>query len=398
MFGRGASFLSLALLAAAFAGGPPTDQTAVALDADFPGGNIVLEKIEGDTVSLHQDLRDTTDWFYWSFRVRGAAGRTLEFRFTRGDVLGERGPAVSTDGGKTWDWLGRETVRGASFRYTFPASAPEVRLAFCIPYLEQNLREFLGRQISNPHLKTGTLCRSRKGRNVELLHAGRLDGKCEHRVLLTCRHHACETMASYALEGLLGAVLADTHEGRWFRDHVELLAVPFMDKDGVEDGDQGKRRRPHDHWEDYAGVSRYPEVEALRKLVPAWSGGQLHVALDLHCPARRDRTLYFAGPRRQELAQHLARFSAALESLPGSPLAYRAAGNMAFDTGWNTAAYYGPRKSFALWAEEIREVRLVATLEIPYADVDGKAVTPDTARAFGKQLASPLRRCLETRP
>jgi hypothetical protein len=205
-------------------------------------------------------------------------------------------------------------------------------------------------------------------------------------------------MASYALEGLLGAVLADTEEGRWFRGHVELLAVPFMDKDGVEDGDQGKRRRPHDHWEDYADTSRYPEVDALRKLVPAWSGGRLRVGLDMHCPARRDRSVYFAGPRRRELAEHLARFSADLESLPESPLAYRAAANMAFDTGWNTAAYYGPRKCFALWAEEIQGVRLVATLEIPYADVDGKTVTPDAARAFGRQLASPLRRFLEKTP
>jgi hypothetical protein len=118
----------------------------------------------------------------------------------------------------------------------------------------------------------------------------------------------------------------------------------------------------------------------------------------MHCPARRDRTLYFAGPRKQALAQRLARFSADLESLPGSPLAYRSAGNMAFNTGWNTAAYYGPRKTFALWAEEFPEVQLVATLEIPYADVDGKAVTPDTARAFGKRLANPLRRFLEKRP
>ena len=41
------------------------------IDADFPGGNIVLDRIEGDTVLLHQDLRDTEgDWFYWYFRER----------------------------------------------------------------------------------------------------------------------------------------------------------------------------------------------------------------------------------------------------------------------------------------------------------------------------------------
>ena len=56
------------------------------IDCEFPGGNIVVDAIEGDTVSLHQDLRDTRgDWFYWYFRVRGAAGRTLNFKFTKGN-------------------------------------------------------------------------------------------------------------------------------------------------------------------------------------------------------------------------------------------------------------------------------------------------------------------------
>ena len=53
------------------------------VDAGFPGGNVIVDKIDGDAVSLHQDLRDTAgDWFYWQFRVRGAEGRTLTFQFT----------------------------------------------------------------------------------------------------------------------------------------------------------------------------------------------------------------------------------------------------------------------------------------------------------------------------
>ena len=48
-----------------------------------------IEIEESDIVELQQDLRDTSGWwFYWSFRVRGAAGRRLEFRFTNKDVIG----------------------------------------------------------------------------------------------------------------------------------------------------------------------------------------------------------------------------------------------------------------------------------------------------------------------
>ncbi len=82
-------------------------------------------------------------------------------------------------------------------------------------------------------------------------------------------------MASWSLEGLMDEVLADTTDGRWLREHVEFLVVPFMDKDGVEDGDQGKNRRPHDHNRDYLGESIYPEVAAWRAFVPGWSEGRL---------------------------------------------------------------------------------------------------------------------------
>ena len=87
----------------------------IQIDCDFPGGNIVVERIDGDTVYLHQDMRDSKGfWFYWYFRVIGAAGRNLKFVFTRGDVIGVHGPGVSLDGGKTWFWLGKDKVKDAN--------------------------------------------------------------------------------------------------------------------------------------------------------------------------------------------------------------------------------------------------------------------------------------------
>jgi murein tripeptide amidase MpaA len=119
------------------------------------------------------------------------------------------------------------------------------------------------------------LCRTRKGRSVERLHAGKINGEPKYRVLLTARHHACEMIASYALEGFLESILSNTELGHWFQNNVEVLAVPFMDKDGVEDGDQGKHRRPHDHNQDYISDSIYPSVRAMKQFVPQWSERKL---------------------------------------------------------------------------------------------------------------------------
>jgi len=229
----------------------------IRVDCDFPGGNIVVDGIEGDVVRLRPDLRDTAGWwFYWCFRVRGAAGRTLRFEFTDGQPVGVRGPAVSTDGGKTWRWHGAGNGNTRSFSWRFAPEQNEVRFAFTIPYLQANWQTFLAAHKGNPRLRPEVLCRSRGNRPVQCLYVSDPDGHPRHRILLTARHHACESMASFAVEGLLQTVLAgDTEDARWLLENVELLVVPFVDKDGVEKGDQGKNRRPRDHNRDYRKVS-----------------------------------------------------------------------------------------------------------------------------------------------
>src|SRR6187431_1858647 len=95
------ALLCLALLNAV----SPGHGAELKIDASFPGGNITVDRIEGDAILLRPDLRDTNgDWFYWAFRVTGAAGRTLAFTFSS-DRYSARGPAISTDGGGTWLWM-----------------------------------------------------------------------------------------------------------------------------------------------------------------------------------------------------------------------------------------------------------------------------------------------------
>jgi len=205
-------------------------------------------------------------------------------------------------------------------------------------------------------------------------------------------------MANYALEGIIEAVLADTDDGRWFRDRVELLAIPFVDKDGVEDGDQGKNRKPRDHGRDYEGDSIYPSVEAIRELVPKWSEGRLRFAFDIHCPWIRghyNEFVYFVGQAAEENWRQLAEFSKALESVVTGPLPYRASNNLPFGEAWNTAKNYRGGKSGARWTAVLPGVRLGTSIEIPYANAGGKPVTADSARAFGHDLARALRRFLD---
>ena len=368
------------------------------IDADFPGGNIIVDGIDGDTVRLHQDLRDTEgDWFYWYFRVRGAQGRVLTFQFTRGNPIGGRGPCVSVDGGASWQWLGTRPT-DAAFTFAVPAGNAETRFCLAVPYLEADLRRWLAARSGAQGLAVQNLCTTAKGRPVELLRLGRLDGECASRVAIVCRNHCCEMMANYSLEGLMDAVLADSEDGRWFRQRAELAIVPFMDKDGVEDGDQGKNRRPWDHNRDFGDRSIYASTKAMRDFLPAWSQGRLRIALDLHCPwlyGGENEEIYFVGGPVDAQWQRIQEFSRILEATQTSPLIHRPEFNLPFGQKWNTSAPGGPVNSFACWAAQLEGIDFGTTVEMPYANVVGKEVNAATARAFGADLARALRHYLQ---
>jgi hypothetical protein len=383
-----------------------TPAPALRIDADYPGGNVVLDRVEGDHVFLHQDLRDTKGWwFYWGFRVRDAGARRLTFHFTNENVIGVRGPAVSRDAGATWEWLGTDTVRatseGVRFSFPFRVEDGEVRFCFAVPYQEADLDQWLARLGDSGHLRRETLCKTRCGRTNRFLRVGCLDAKPRHRVLLTCRNHACESLASYTMWGLLETVLGEDATGEGLRRDVEFLVVPFVDLDGVERGDQGKNRKPRDHNRDYGGVSLYPSVRALREYVPAWSDGRLAVAIDLHCPyirGRHNEAIYLVGSDVPAVWTQQCAFAEGLESCRKGPLLYSASDNIPFGKAWNTGANFRQGTSCSRWAQGLPGVKMATTIEIPYANAGGRAVTAETARAFGADLARALASYLRMLP
>jgi hypothetical protein len=379
----------------------------VSITSDFPGGNIVVERIEGDDVYVHQDLRDTKgDWFYWYFAVRGAQGRELTFHFTQSNAVGLLGPGISRDSGLTWSWLG-QADSPTSFRYKFAADESDVRFSVGMPYQHADLLRFLQKHKDDAHLRTEVLGKTKLGTPVELLRLGKLEGAPDFRVLVTVRHHACEMMASYVAEGLMEELLAPSETGAWLREHVQCAVVPMVDKDGVEKGDQGKNRWPHDHKADYRGQSIYPEVAALREFVTNWSNGRPDVTLDLHNPTLSGRVIYThalrgtTGRTADEIAAILAnsdamRFLKALEEVQTGPLRFRVQDSLDFaariarvrpdseveERQQNVAAASRPAGA--------RAGPISVGFEIPYALVGETEVTPVSAGAFGHDIARAL--------
>src|SRR5690606_16689848 len=115
----------------------------------------------------------------------------------------------------------------------------------------QNFTSFIEQFDSNPNLTQDVLCKTELGREVPLIHIKNPSNTSpKFQLVFTARHHACEMMANYVLEGIISSILLN-EQLAYLRDNCEILVVPFVDFDGVEDGDQGKNRMPRDHNRDY---------------------------------------------------------------------------------------------------------------------------------------------------
>lgn len=365
-------------LTAASAGGP------VVIRADFPGGNVAVLGGEGDSVRVAPDLRGERPWFYWCFEAKAAKPGRVTFGFPdkvagfKNGAIGLQGPAISTDLGKTWSWMGTDNVAGSSFFYDFTHANQQVRFAVTIPYVQSNLTKFLKENESKQHLKTSVLTKSRHGRDVKLLRISE-PGPNKEPVLVTGRHHACETIASYVLEGFLQKAMSDSPIGERFRKRYVLYAVPFVDKDGVEEGDQGKNRKPHDHNRDYGDQSVFPEVQAIKDLDQAVD---FRFALDFHCPTlvmEDHQVIYFSGAKAhpkfndENVSAFADRIKNGLpDNAPYGPLVWL---KEETQPSPKNSRYFGFKEGAVM----------AATIEIPFAP-PGKATDPASCRKYGRVM------------
>lgn len=344
--------------------------------AKFIGGNINVVRVEEPDVYLQNEIRGTSeDWFYWAFCVEGAQGRTLTFHFDK-DWIGYYGPAVSHDL-YSWNWLEDQTTGRASssFTYTFTQDETCVYFAHNMLYHPKHFEEYC-KVLSLEQL---TLCHSEQGRSVPFVRFG----KGTERIILTARHHACESTGNYVIEGVVRELM---HEPI---PNLEVIVCPFMDFDGVLDGDQGKSRTPHDHNRDYPleGDSIYATVRALRRLAME---KRVRYAFDFHSPWHVGgmNDWVFIVEKHYEATKNISRFgnlwdkATTQESLP-----YDVTGTLPPETDWNK----GPASTCSNYMRLVAGAELSFTVETPYFSCSGIPFNADGAREMGRCFAVALR-------
>jgi len=331
---------------------------------NFLGGNAVVKGICGDRIVIENELRDTTqDWFYFAFCVEGAQGRELTFEMQK-NRIGYWGPAVSHDL-ESWSWLGSSDKN--SFTYRFAENEDRVYFAHHILYPTRRFFDFAEKNL----IPISELCESQKGRIVPCISLG--EGK--KTIILTARHHACESTGDYVLEGVMEELAKDVPSS--FR----ILCVPFVDFDGVLDGDQGKSRYPHDHNRDYTSdaPSIYPEIQAIRAYAEKHG---CNYAFDFHSPWHRggeNDTVFMVYNSAKEKSV-FDRFAALLESeITEDSMSFTKENYHPACTGWNQ-----PSPAFAFTMNSRPECNIAFTLESTYFGSEGNEVSAERLTELGR--------------
>lgn len=168
-----------------------------------------------------------------------------------------------------------------------------------------HFERFYAHHADSAFMQRNVMTVSEQPRPVPLLLLGNRDAK--QHIVLTARHHSCESAASYLLEGLLEYFLQSGASP--VLDRFLIHAVPFIDIDGVENGDQGKHRIPHDHNNDYRDTPLYRSTVALMEYARQL---RLVAAVDFHCPYKWGKRNDWNFPRDTMCSRFFSRMGARL--------------------------------------------------------------------------------------
>lgn len=366
----------------------------IRIDADFAGGNVVIDKISSDTVYFRPDLTGTQGkWFYWYFRATSEEPQTWYFKATQTNILTSSGANYSRDGGYTWQRIDPDDHLSTNlFSHTFTRGDQSVRFSFGQPYTQRNFERFIKKYQGDSQLKISTFCHSGKGREVEQILISDFENEPDYKILFVARNHACEMMANYLIEGIIDALLSGTPEMDTLLAKAEIMIIPFVDKDGVEEGDQGKNRLPRDHNRDYSGASLYATTAAIRKKIPEWAGNTPWVAIDLHNPGIKGEgheKIFFVGKSQPVLHKEQKKLAHILAVTRRGPLSFEKDHNfLTFGESWNKSTSYQKGWPFSEWAASYfgKGLLVTTTIEFPYALNGPQPITAQNTRYFGKDL------------
>lgn len=250
------------------------------IDADFDGGNIVVEDVVGSRARLKIRRDSRASWAQWfHFVVKGDPGALCELQIvnaaecTYPEGWIDYRACVSEDG-RTWVRAETLYVSGVlSIRHRLIGAS--VQVAYFAPYgLEAHARLLeRGAAVGG----RDQLVQTPDGRSIERLTFGR----GAWRIWLLGRQHPGESMASWWMEGAVSRLIELTADKADMLDHASISVVPLVNPDGLVRGNLRANAAGRDLNREWADPHRQeaPEIAALLDEMERWGAD---LVLDVH--------------------------------------------------------------------------------------------------------------------
>jgi len=297
--------------------GLASDAPQLRIRSDFPGGSARVLGIDQDNNTVRitpadDPKRGLPCW--WYFRIDGVdTTKPLVLEVTANEGITQTGipgqtrkapaeyslpayAAFSADG-THWQHTARGKRQGSRSVYQINASTPGLWLAWGPPFTLTNANQLIQQACARcPYAKSFVLARTHGNRPVPGMRISQpgSTGSPRYSVWIQARQHAWESGSSWVAQGFVEWLLSNDPAAESLRQKADIVVIPVMDVDNVEEGQGGKEQIPHDQDEDWNTSPYFPEVAAGESRLSALAkADQLDLFLDLHNPGYSGRDIEF---------------------------------------------------------------------------------------------------------
>jgi len=397
-----AGFLTVVvgLCACESSGTSPLETPTVRLAVDFEGASLESwSQSPPRTFNLRVRKDTNSDFARWfSFRVMDGGGEDLTFRIVNAgelsaaDAFSFNRPAVSTDGGVTWDRVASASYDAGVFSFDLTPPNGEVWIALG-PVYNFSRWEALVDEIRDHSMVDSleVIGQTLQGRSLHLVKVTdpSVHDSLKGAVWGIARQHPAEVGGSWMAEGLIRWVLSDEPQAKELRRQAVFYLVPFMNPDGVALGNYRVNSVGANLNREWANQdpSTAPTVAAVASRIEALraSGRRFEFFVDFHAySSLRKNFFFYSGTDRaspgevQEIEALMARF----QELNGD------------FTRTGSAPSSDDTRLARGWAFETSGVQAV-TFECSYQDITygpraGTYMTPDRYQELGEGLGKSI--------
>jgi hypothetical protein len=293
--------------------------TQLQVSSDFPGGSAKVLNIDqtNNSVRITPAGDAKRGWpCWWYLRLDGVDTNqpvVLEVvanQATVGDIPGPTKKlsadwslpaqaAFSTDG-MNWEHTEKGERHGNRSVYHISTSSTALWLAWGPPFTLKDANQLIEKVCkATPDARSFVLANTREGRpvpGVRIAHTGTAGQRST--VWIQARQHAWECGSSWVARGFLEWLISNDPAAESLRQKADVVVIPIVDVDSVEQGQGGKQQHPHDQDGDWGPATYFPEVRAgMEKLSALAKADRLDLFLDLHNPgASRHSVMFYIPP------------------------------------------------------------------------------------------------------